>query len=335
MCKKVVVSLLVVLLVAGMAVAQGSAGAQSSASGSAQAQAKARKVDAKASADVSAKQEAQASKEMGKAASKADARGSAKSDASARSGQHEFKLESGSVIEAALTKSLDARKCKPGDEVAARVTKDLKHEGKVIVAKNSRLLGRVTEATARGESQSESRLGLEFDRVVLKDGRTFPMQLAIQAVAAAQSAVAASAHDEMAPPMDGGASPAPRSSGSSGGGVLGGVGSTDNSTVSATTGAVGSVAGTAGATVDSTVGGAVGADAGRGRAGQAGVVGTLTSSSTGVIGLRDLALRSGSVHESSGSVLVSSTRNVHLDSGTRFLLRSKASAGKQEAKPQQ
>jgi hypothetical protein len=79
----------------------------------------------------------------------------------------------------------------------------------------------------------------------------------------------------------------------------------------------------------------VGADAGRGRSGQKGAVGTLSSSSTGVIGLRDLALRSESVHESSSSVLVSSTRNVHLDTGTRFLLRSEASASKREAKPQQ
>jgi hypothetical protein len=192
-----------------------------------------------------------------------------------------------------------------GDEVVARVTKDLKREGKVVAPKNSRVLGRVTLARARAEGQSESALGLQFDRVLLKDGREYPVSLALQAVAAAQSAVAASAHEDMTPPIRGGARPAPRSSGSSGGGVLGGIGSTVNSTVSATTGAVGSVAGTAGATVDSTVGGAVGADAGRGRSGPKGAVGTLTSGSTGVIGLRDLALRSESVHESSSSVLVS------------------------------
>jgi hypothetical protein len=331
MCKRVFVSLLVLMLVAGTAAAQSSASAQSSTSGSAQAEAKAGKAQAKASADVSAKQEAQASREKGKSGAEAQAKGSAKSDASARTGEQELKLESGSVIEAALTKSLDAKKNKVGDEVVARVTKDLKHEGKVIVPKNSRLLGRVTEARARGEGQSESALGLQFDRVMMKDGREYPVRLAIQAVAAAQSAVAASAENDMMRPRESDhARTAPAPSGS-GGGVLGGVSSTVGSTVNATAGAVGGVAGAAGTTVDS----AVGANAGRGGSGQAGIVGTLTSNSSGVIGLRDLSLRSESSQEASSSVLVSSTRNVHLESGTRFLLRSQAAAGKPDAKPQQ
>jgi len=50
----------------------------------------------------------------------------------------------------------------------------------------------------------------------------------------------------------------------------------------------------------------------------------LNSSSTGVIGLQGLSLNSEASNATQGSVIVSSTKNVHLDSGTRLLLRAQA-----------
>jgi hypothetical protein len=47
-----------------------------------------------------------------------------------------------------LSKSVDARHCKPGDELTARVTQDVKSDGKVVIAKGSKLVGHVTEAKA-------------------------------------------------------------------------------------------------------------------------------------------------------------------------------------------
>ncbi|HJY85871.1 MAG TPA: hypothetical protein VKE24_03450, partial [Candidatus Acidoferrales bacterium] len=52
--------------------------------------------------------------------------------------------------------------------------------------------------------------------------------------------------------------------------------------------------------------------------------GVLNSNSTGVIGLKGLSLASDSSSSSQGSLIVSSTRNVHLDSGTQLMLRASA-----------
>src|SRR5947209_17144583 len=49
------------------------------------------------------------------------------------SGNANAGLSSGTTLEATLTKSLDARKAKPGDSVFAKVTKDVTLDGKVVV----------------------------------------------------------------------------------------------------------------------------------------------------------------------------------------------------------
>jgi hypothetical protein len=50
-------------------------------------------------------------------------------------------------------------------------------------------------------------------------------------------------------------------------------------------------------------------------------VGQLTSASSGVIGLQGLRLDSAASNATQGSVISSTERNVHLDSGTQMLLR--------------
>jgi hypothetical protein len=65
-------------------------------------------------------------------------------------------------------------------------------------------------------------------------------------------------------------------------------------------------------------------------AGGLNALGNLTSQSHGVFGLQGLQLNSEVSNATAGSLLVSSTRNVHLDSGTRMLFRAVGSAG---AKP--
>ena len=53
-----------------------------------------------------------------------------------------LRIAPGGVIPAQLTKSLDAKKVKTGDEIEAKVTQDLKSEnGAVIVPKDTKVLG--------------------------------------------------------------------------------------------------------------------------------------------------------------------------------------------------
>jgi hypothetical protein len=245
----------------------------------------------------------------------ASANASASTSASAQAGQNSASISSGTTFEAALDKPLDAKKNKEGDKVFAHTTQAVKQDGQVIIPKGSKLIGHVTQAKARAKGESESALGIVFDQAVLRNGQEIPVNLAIQAVASAQAAASSSLSEGDA---FGTASGMGSGRASSSGGVLSSAGSTVGGTAGAVTntaGGVGStVGGTAGATAN-TAASATGAAAG------SNLAGSLTSSSTGVIGLQGLSLNSELSNATQGSLIVSSTKNVHLDSGTRMLLR--------------
>src|SRR5580700_3639839 len=89
----------------------------------------------------------------------------------------------GSVIPVQLTKSIDAKKVKPGDEVVARVTEDMKtNSGMVLLPKDTKVLGHVTEAQPRSKEQKESQVAIAFDHAVMTSGGNMPLPLSIQAV---------------------------------------------------------------------------------------------------------------------------------------------------------
>jgi hypothetical protein len=81
-----------------------------------------------------------------------------------------------------LSGSLNAKKLKPGDPIRAQVIQDVLSHGKIVIPAESKLLGHVTEANARSESV-ESRLGLVFDKVLLKHHGEMGFQGIVQAVA--------------------------------------------------------------------------------------------------------------------------------------------------------
>ena len=210
-------------------------------------------------------------------------------------------ISAGTMIPAELSKSVDAKKAKPGDQVIAKATQDMLANGRVVIPHGSKIIGHVTEAKAREKGEPESTLGIAFDKIVMKDGREVPVNASIQAIAAAQNNATVS-NEPIGQPT--GASGAPGRAGS--GGVIGGEGRT-----------VGNVAGTAtttaanvGNTAGSTVGGATGA-AGNAR---------LNTNTQGVIGLSGLSLNAAS-DANQGTVISSQNKNVKLDSGTELMLR--------------
>lgn len=216
-------------------------------------------------------------------------------------------LQAGSTVQAELTKPVDARKNKPGDEVMARTTQDVKSNGYTVLPKGSKIVGHVTEVQARGKGQKESRVAMAFERAVLKNGSQVPMSLTLQAIGSSQANAAAMDDSGMAGSTTAGESVSgmASSSGSATRGALGGV--------TSTTGRVVNTAGT-------TAGGALNTTHSTG----AGLASGLTSSSQGVVGLPGLTLSSASAVSSStsaGSVISSNSGNVHLDSGTRMILR--------------
>ena len=93
------------------------------------------------------------------------------------------RIAPGSVIPVELTKGIDAKKAKTGDPVEAKVTMDLKtNSGEVLVPKDTKVVGHVTEAQARSKEQKESQVAIAFDHAVMKSGENMPLPLSIQAV---------------------------------------------------------------------------------------------------------------------------------------------------------
>jgi hypothetical protein len=90
---------------------------------------------------------------------------------------------SGTILSVELSKSLDAKKTKANDRVEARTATDLLAHGQIVVPRNTKIIGHVTEAKARSKASPDSMIGITFDRMLLKDGREVPLQLSVQAIA--------------------------------------------------------------------------------------------------------------------------------------------------------
>jgi hypothetical protein len=265
-----------------------------------------------ASTQAGAQASGQTSAQAGKNGAQATSSGAAASSASAQTGQDSATLASGTAFNAALSAPVDSKKAKPGDPVKGRTTEPCKSNGKTVLPKGTQLVGHVTQASARANGQSESSLGIVFDKAILKNGQEMPLNVAIQALASAESGAAATA-PEMEPMGNRSPSAAP-SGGGAGRGALGGV----TNTVANTTNVAGN-------TVNTAAGGAtnIAGNAAAGINGAAGGLnseGQLTSNSRGVFGMNGLNLNAVAGNSTQGSLITSAGKNVHLDSGTKMLL---------------
>jgi hypothetical protein len=284
-------------------------------------------------AQAGAQSSGQASVEAGKTQAQATGNASGSTSASAQNGQANASLASGTAFNAALSAPIDSKKCKPGDPVNAHSTEAVKSEGKTVIPKGSKLVGHVTQASARAKGESESSLGIVFDKAILKNGQEIPLNAGIQAIASAQSGASAAGAD-----VDsmGGIGASAAGSGAAGGrSALGGVTSTAGGAVGTVTNTAANAGGIAGGAVNSAAnaGGSI-AGASKGAVGGLNAAGQLTSSSQGVFGLNGLNLNAAASNATEGSVITSAGKNVHLDSGTRMLLVSQAQAGEQGASKQ-
>src|SRR5579864_3468350 len=205
------------------------------------------------------------------------------------------RLAPGSVIPVQLTKSIDVKKAKTGDEVVAKVTQDMKsNSGEVILTKDTKVLGHVTEAQPRTKEQTESQVGIAFDRAVMKNGSEIQMPMSIQAIIGPQNNNPNGGAGQ--PPEE---SSVNRPTGTTAGRSSGMGGSTPPPTSTPSSGGYPSSEAPAG---------------GNGRP-------PITAQTQGVVGMHDLKLESTGQTPTQGSVVSSEKNNVKLDSGTLLLLR--------------
>lgn len=207
------------------------------------------------------------------------------------------RIAPGSVIPVSLTKTIDAKKAKTGDAVEAKVTQDMKDtNGEVIVAKDTKMIGRVTEAQARNKEQKESQVGIEFDHAVMKNGTQMQMPMSIQAIIGQPNNNPQNAQSNEggnAVPAGNGTSATPAS-----GGRSGMAGSTPTP----------STATSSGETPSNTQTGT-------------GARPPITAKTEGVVGISNLTLAATGPNPAQGSVVSSEKNNVKLESGTLMLLR--------------
>ncbi len=162
--------------------------------------------------------------------------------------------------------------------------------GQIVVPRNTKIIGHVTEAKARSKTSPDSLVGITFDRMLLKDGREVPLQVAVQAIARPL---------QFGTSPEGNLSPASRQAG------------------------MPPIPGQRGPIGDATTSGASSPYPGElsvppdPMAPNSSTVVPLSPTSRGVVGMKGLSL------ETSGpvSVLSSNTGNVRLDSGTQLILR--------------
>jgi hypothetical protein len=192
----------------------------------------------------------------------------------------------------------------------------VKQDGKVVVRKGERLLGRIVASEAEGEAEgkaaSESRLAAQFDR--LKSGTTTTeLNTVVTAILSARGSAAG------APPMDNTPelmSPPSRPSGGGGGGLLGGAGATVGSTL----GAAGSLTGGLGGAVDSTADASLGGVAG---------LGSGPALGTPLSAIRVESQSSASQSTGLQSVFSSDKGSLRLESGTSMQFKVVGQAGSQ------
>jgi len=248
---------------------------------------------------------------------------SSSASATGNAGNNSAILSDGTKIEATLATSLDAKRSNPGDEVEVRTEEDVKQNGKVVLKRGAHLVGHVTQAQARAGAQTQSQLGIAFDHAVLKNGQIVPFKASIQAVAAAQTATMAqtmAADDRLA---SSGGLATMQGSARGGGGLVGGVASTANATAGTATGSVMNTASSASLNTGEAVNGAARSS---GAVGGLSSTGRLMANSSGVFGMQGLSLDSSASSAANGSTIVSTTKNVHLDSGTQLVLRASGQA---------
>lgn len=204
------------------------------------------------------------------------------------------RLAPGSVIPVRLSKTVDAKKAKPGDEIIAIVTHDLKsNTGEVVLPKDTRIVGHVTEAQARTKEQKESELGIAFDRAVIKSGE-MKQSMSIQAIIAPldNNSSDDGGTNRSGPAVGGGTATSPMSNRNT---AMGGSPPPPPPSPGATAGTEATAANNPRAPIN--------------------------GNTQGVVGMPELKLEANAENAALGSVVSSGKGNVKLESGTLMLLR--------------
>lgn len=195
------------------------------------------------------------------------------------------RINPGSLLPVELAKTVDAKKAKSGDPVMGKIPHDLSANGKVVIPQDTKVIGHVAEVKPSSHDSKDSKLGIVFDKISIKDGAEIPLAAEIQAVGAPVQ-MASSGYNNAPPAQE---NPAGTNQTSQMGTPHSGPPS--------------------GPQPDQTAGMPEGSSNA-----------PLTGTSQGVVGFKGYSLAQGPMQD---SVISSQDHNVKLESGTQILLKTK------------
>jgi len=198
------------------------------------------------------------------------------------------------------------------------LTQDLIVKGKIIAPNETRLVGHITEVKRSTDADTESRLGIVFDKLLLKHHHELLFQAGVEALLAPvirRSRV--DEPDQMMPPAVVGAASNSNTAGRGGGGPSRTSGSGANTSSVASLNSIGAIPVVQSTPGSSNPGSVVSAiDLSQ-------ISPKRLSASTGmhgVYGIRDLSISRDSNPTGAGFVIISKKSNVKLENGTQLIL---------------
>ncbi len=142
--------------------------------------------------------------------------------AAAQAGQASASAAQASAVSAELTKKIDSKDARVGDQVLAKTTTEAKFADGTKIPKGSRLVGHVTDVEAKSKQNHDGHVAFCFDRAVLKDGHELPLNAMVRSIAAPAPSTPPGMDQDMM--MAGGAGVPSANAGMGGGGGLAGNG---------------------------------------------------------------------------------------------------------------
>jgi hypothetical protein len=136
---------------------------------------------------------------------------------SAANGAPQTKQVAAANVSAELTKRIDTKNAKQGDEVDARVTSTVKLPDGTELPRGTKLVGKVTDVKAKSKEDKRAHLAFSIDHAVLKGGKDVPVMVALTSV----TGPAQSSASDMAMPGAGGGGGGAAAGGAGGGGMAG------------------------------------------------------------------------------------------------------------------
>ena len=89
-----------------------------------------------------------------------------------------------SSVTAELTKSLDSKHARVGDEVNTKITNEAKLPDGTTLPRGTKLVGNVVDVTAKSKQEKNARIVISLNRAVLKDGKQVPIRSSVTSVTA-------------------------------------------------------------------------------------------------------------------------------------------------------